>query len=44
MLPIYSELQEPNYKRMSKVIKRAISIDVTFYLFIAIVGYFSTFD
>jgi len=43
MLPIYSELLNPSLPRMSKVIHRAITIDCTFYLMIACVGYFSEF-
>ena len=43
MLPIYSELVEPSLPRMKKVIDRAISIDMAFYLLIAVVGYFSEF-
>lgn len=44
MLPIYSELVEPNHRRIKKVINRAILIDLTFYLTIALAGYFSQFD
>ena len=44
LLPIYSELVNPNYRRVVKVIDRAISIDVFFYLTIAVAGYLSSFD
>jgi amino acid permease len=44
LLPIYSELQNPNYKRIKKVINRSIAIDFLFYLTIALAGYFSQFD
>jgi amino acid permease len=43
LLPIYSELQNPNYKRIKKVINRSIFIDFLFYLTIAMAGYFSQF-
>jgi len=43
MLPIYSELMHPSLPRMTKVIHRAISIDCSFYVLIAAVGYFSEF-
>lgn len=41
MLPIYSELVAPSYKRISKVVHRAIAVDCLFYLLIGVVGYFS---
>jgi amino acid permease len=41
LLPIYSELIEPNYRRVTKVIDRAIAVDLTFYLTIALAGFFS---
>lgn len=44
LLPIYSELVNPNYKRVSKVINRAIAVDLTFYMVIALAGFFSQFD
>ena len=44
MLPIYSELQNPVYPRIVKVINRAILVDYVFYLTIASAGYFSTFS
>lgn len=44
MLPIYSEIYKPNYRRVKKVIDRAISIDLTFYAIISIAGYASCFD
>ena len=44
ILPIYSELVNPNEKRMMKVIGRSLLIDCVFYCLIALVGYFSTLD
>ena len=44
LLPIYSELVDPEYRRISKVIDRAIVVDFMFYLIIASAGYLSTFD
>jgi amino acid permease len=44
MLPIYSELQNPSYPRMRKVVQRSIAVDVVFYLTIGIVGYLSQLD
>lgn len=41
MLPIYSELKDPSYPRMNKVIKRSIATDAAFYFVIASVGYLS---
>ena len=43
-MPIYSELIHPNYKRITKVVDRAIFIDFFFYLTIAVFGYFSSFS
>ena len=42
ILPIYSELVNPNEKRMMKVIGRSLLVDCVFYCAIALVGYFST--
>jgi amino acid permease len=42
ILPIYSELVNPNQDRMMKVIGRSLIIDCLFYCSIALVGYFST--
>lgn len=42
ILPIYSELVNPNEKRMMKVIGRSLLVDCVFYCSIALVGYFST--
>ena len=44
MLPIYSELVNPVYKRIEKVINRAIFVDFTFYSIIALIGFFSEFQ
>lgn len=41
MLPIYSELQNPSYPRMAKVIRRSLAVDMTFYMIIGVVGYLS---
>jgi amino acid permease len=43
IIPIYSELVNPNEKRMMKVIGRSLAVDCAFYCAIALVGYFSTF-
>jgi len=44
LLPIYSELINPNEKRIKKVISRSIAVDLLFYLTIGCAGYFSTFS
>jgi amino acid permease len=44
LLPIYSEMVNPQFPRIAKVINRAISIDFLFYFIIAASGYFSQFD
>jgi amino acid permease len=44
LLPIYSELVNPNERRIKKVVARSISIDVLFYATIALAGYFSTYN
>jgi hypothetical protein len=44
LLPIYSELINPNLKRIEKVIFRSVTVDVVFYLIIAGAGYFSTYN
>ena len=41
-MPIYTELVNPNKRRMTKVIGRSLLIDCLFYCSIAIVGYMST--
>lgn len=41
-MPIYSELVNPNEKRMMKVVTRSLGVDCLFYCSIALVGYFST--
>ena len=41
MLPIYSELYKPNYRRIKKVINRALIVDLLFYGIVAIAGYSS---
>ena len=44
LLPIYSELVAPNYRRIRKVVHRALILDCVFYYIIACAGYFSTFN
>ena len=44
LLPIYSELVNPNETRIKKIVSRSILVDVGFYLTIAAAGYFSTYD
>ena len=44
LLPIYSELVAPNYRRIKKVVIRALVLDCLFYYIIASAGYFSTFN
>ena len=44
LLPIYSELVNPDYRRIKKVVHRALLLDCIFYLIIASTGYFSTFN
>ena len=44
LLPIYSELVAPNYRRIKKVIYRALGLAGFFYYLIASAGYFSTFN
>lgn len=44
LLPIYSELVAPDYRRIRKVITRALAIDIIFYILIAGAGYLSTFN
>jgi amino acid permease len=44
LLPIYSELVNPNESRIKKVISRSVFVDVFFYVTIALAGYFSTYN
>jgi amino acid permease len=44
LLPIYSELVNPNERRIKKVVGRSVFIDVLFYISIALAGYFSTYN
>jgi amino acid permease len=44
LLPIFSELVNPNEKRIKKIVSRSILVDLGFYVTIALAGYFSTFD
>ena len=44
LLPIYSELVTPNYRRIKKVVYRALILDAFFYYLVAGAGYFSMFN
>jgi amino acid permease len=44
LIPIYSELVNPNERRIKKIISRSIIVDIVFYLSIALAGYFSTYN
>jgi len=44
LLPIYSELINPNERRIKKIIGTSVVVDVMFYMIIAAAGYFSTFN
>ena len=44
LLPIYSELVAPSYRRIKKVVYRALTVDAIFYFFVAGAGYLSTFN
>jgi len=44
MLPIFSELVNPNYRRIVKIIDRAILVDVSFYAVIAVAGYMASLN
>ena len=44
LLPIYSELVNPNYRRIKKVVVRSLLIDFVAYSVVACAGYFSTFN
>ena len=43
-MPVYSELVNPNFRRISKVIKRSLLTDMFFYMIIGVAGYMSTFN
>lgn len=43
-LPIYSELVRPKYRRIKKVINRALLFDFVLYTVVASAGYFSLFN
>ena len=43
-MPIYSELVNPNERRIKKVVRRSLFVDLIFYLSIALAGYFSSYD
>ena len=44
ILPIYSELVNPNERRIKKIAARSIFIDALFYVTVALAGYFSTYN
>ena len=44
LLPIYSELVNPNEQRIKKVVSRSLLVDLMFYVSIALAGYFSTYN
>lgn len=44
ILPIYSELVNPNLRRIKKIVYRALAIDALFYYLIACAGYLSMFN
>ena len=44
LLPVYSELVAPSYRRIKKVVYRALILDAIFYYCVASAGYFSTFN
>jgi amino acid permease len=44
ILPIYSELVNPQYRRIKKVVVRSIFVDFLFYAVFAVCGYLATFN
>lgn len=44
LFPVYSELVNPNYRRIAKVVKRALFFDLIFYSLISCAGYMSMFN
>lgn len=44
LLPIFSEMINPNYRRIKKVVVRSLTIDFIAYSLVAFSGYFSTFN
>jgi amino acid permease len=44
ILPIFSELVNPNERRIKKIAARSIFIDTLFYVTIALAGYFATYN
>jgi len=44
LLPVYSELINPEFRRIKKIINRSLITDCVFYSIIACAGYFSTFN
>jgi amino acid permease len=43
-MPVYSELVNPNFRRIKKVIFRSMITNMVFYMIIAVSGYMSTFN
>ena len=44
LMPVYSELVRPNYRRIKKIVYRALTVDFIFYAIISCAGYFSMFN
>ena len=44
LMPVYSELAQPSYQRIKKIVYSAMTIDFIFYTIIACAGYFSMFN
>ena len=44
LMPVYSELVNPNFRRIKKVITRSLLTDMFFYMIIGVAGYMSTFN
>ena len=44
LMPVYSELVRPDYRRIKKIVTRAMLTDFFFYCIIASAGYFSMFN
>ena len=43
-MPVYSELVNPNFRRIAKVIRRSLLVDMFFYIIIGVAGFMSTFN
>lgn len=44
LMPVYSELVNPNFRRINKIIQRSMMTNMVFYMVIAVCGYMSTFN